>query len=118
MGRAITRVPRECPCSHCEPLLRLLAQRAAMSLAHAIQVGAIKVGLAAGVGSMSHSGWVLTKADAPFAPRGPFGASGTRYLLTLAIQTREQNARYGGVLGVCAGSGQGVAMLLENSQWA
>lgn len=45
----------------------------------------------------------------------PFGASGTRYLLTLAISMREQNARYG-VLGVCAGSGQGVAVLLENDQ--
>lgn len=45
----------------------------------------------------------------------PFGASGTRYLLTLAISMREQRARYG-VLGVCAGSGQGVAVLLENDQ--
>lgn len=45
----------------------------------------------------------------------PFGASGTRYLLTLAISMRERNARYG-VLGVCAGSGQGVAVLLENPQ--
>jgi len=45
----------------------------------------------------------------------PFGASGTRYLLTLALSMREQNARYG-VLGVCAGSGQGVAVLLENDR--
>jgi len=45
----------------------------------------------------------------------PLGAWGTRYLLTLAITTREQDARYG-VLGVCAGSGQGVAVLLENDQ--
>jgi acetyl-CoA acetyltransferase len=45
----------------------------------------------------------------------PFGASGTRYLLTLAISMREQGARYG-VLGVCAGSRQGVAVLLENDQ--
>jgi acetyl-CoA acetyltransferase family protein len=45
----------------------------------------------------------------------PFGASGTRYLLTLAISMREHNARYG-VLGLCAGSGQDVAVLLENDQ--
>jgi acetyl-CoA acetyltransferase len=45
----------------------------------------------------------------------PFGASGTRYLLSLAISMRERNARYG-VLGLCAGSGRGMAVLLENSQ--
>ncbi|GII59886.1 hypothetical protein Pth03_82750 [Planotetraspora thailandica] len=45
----------------------------------------------------------------------PFGASGTRHLLTLAISMRERKARYG-VLGVCAGSGQGVAVPLENDQ--
>ena len=45
----------------------------------------------------------------------PFGASGTRDLLTLAISIREQGVRYG-VLGVCAGSRQGVAVLLENDQ--
>ena len=44
----------------------------------------------------------------------PFGASGARYLLTLAITMREQAARYG-VLGV-SGSRQGVAVLLENDQ--
>jgi len=45
----------------------------------------------------------------------PFGASGTRYVLTLATELRERGARYG-VLGVCAGSGQGVALVLENAQ--
>jgi acetyl-CoA acetyltransferase family protein len=43
----------------------------------------------------------------------PFGSSGTRYVLTLATELRERRARYG-VLGVCVGSGQGVAMVLEN----
>jgi acetyl-CoA acetyltransferase family protein len=43
----------------------------------------------------------------------PFGSSGTRYVLTLATELRERNARYG-VLGVCVGSGQGVALILEN----
>src|SRR5271156_4013576 len=43
----------------------------------------------------------------------PFGASGTRYVLTLATELRTRGARYG-VLGVCVGSGQGVAMVLEN----
>src|SRR3954466_2875771 len=43
----------------------------------------------------------------------PFGSSGTRYVLTLATELREREARYG-VLGVCVGSGQGVALVLEN----
>jgi acetyl-CoA acetyltransferase family protein len=43
----------------------------------------------------------------------PFGSSGTRYVLTLATELRERGAHYG-VLGVCVGSGQGVAMVLEN----
>jgi acetyl-CoA acetyltransferase family protein len=42
----------------------------------------------------------------------PFGSSGTRYVLTLATELRERGARWG-VLGVCVGSGQGVAMVLE-----
>jgi acetyl-CoA acetyltransferase len=45
----------------------------------------------------------------------PFGSSGTRYVLTLATQLRERSARYG-VLGVCVGSGQGVALVLENAR--
>jgi acetyl-CoA acetyltransferase family protein len=44
----------------------------------------------------------------------PFGSSGTRYVLTLATELREREARYG-VLGVCVGSGQGVALVLENA---
>ena len=47
----------------------------------------------------------------------PFGSSGTRYVLTLATELRERGIRYG-VLGVCVGSGQGVAMVLENPQAA
>src|SRR6516225_9680886 len=43
----------------------------------------------------------------------PFGASGTRYILTLATELRIRRARYG-VVGVCVGSGQGVALVLEN----
>jgi acetyl-CoA acetyltransferase len=43
----------------------------------------------------------------------PFGSSGTRYVLTLATELRERGAKYG-VLGVCVGSGQGVALVLEN----
>jgi acetyl-CoA acetyltransferase family protein len=47
----------------------------------------------------------------------PFGSSGTRYVLTLATELRLRKARYG-VLGVCVGSGQGVALVLENPQVA
>jgi len=44
----------------------------------------------------------------------PFGATGTRYLLTLAQQLRVSGARYGCV-GVCVGSGQGVALVIERA---
>ena len=44
----------------------------------------------------------------------PFGATGTRYLLTLAHQLRVTGARYGCV-GVCVGSGQGVALVIERA---
>ena len=43
----------------------------------------------------------------------PFGASGARYVLTLAIDLRVRQGRYG-ILGVCVGSGQGVAMVIES----
>jgi acetyl-CoA acetyltransferase family protein len=43
----------------------------------------------------------------------PFGSSGTRYVLTLATELSVREKRYG-VLGVCVGSGQGVALVLEN----
>src|SRR3954470_14329124 len=47
----------------------------------------------------------------------PFGSSGTRYMLTLATELHLREARYG-VLGVCVGSGQGVALVLENPRAA
>src|SRR5919201_4664370 len=43
----------------------------------------------------------------------PFGSSGTRYVLTLATELRERKAKFG-IAGVCVGSGQGVAIVLEN----
>lgn len=45
----------------------------------------------------------------------PFGSSGTRYVLTLATELHLRSLRYG-ALGVCVGSGQGVALVLENAQ--
>ena len=64
----------------------------------------------------------FTIPDEKLTPNGgavaighPFGATGTRYVLTLATELRERNARYG-ALGVCIGSGQGVALVLENPQ--
>jgi acetyl-CoA acetyltransferase family protein len=47
----------------------------------------------------------------------PFGSSGTRYVLTLATELRLRKVRYG-MLGVCVGSGQGVALVLENTEAA
>jgi acetyl-CoA acetyltransferase family protein len=55
----------------------------------------------------------LTPNGGAVAIGHPFGATGTRYILTLAIELRERNARYGAV-GVCIGSGQGLAVVLEN----
>jgi 3-oxo-5,6-didehydrosuberyl-CoA/3-oxoadipyl-CoA thiolase len=62
----------------------------------------------------------FTIPDALLTPNGgavatghPFGASGTRYVLTVATELRERDARYG-VIGVCIGSGQGIALVLEN----
>src|ERR1700720_3205456 len=43
----------------------------AIQIAHAIRCDELGVGLAAGVESMSRSGWALMKGDAPFMPRGP-----------------------------------------------
>jgi acetyl-CoA acetyltransferase family protein len=43
----------------------------------------------------------------------PFGDSGTRCVLTLATELRERGLRYGAI-GVCVGSGQGVALVIEN----
>jgi acetyl-CoA acetyltransferase family protein len=45
----------------------------------------------------------------------PFGSSGTRYVLTLATELHLRQVRYG-VVGVCVGSGQGVALVLENTE--
>jgi acetyl-CoA acetyltransferase family protein len=42
----------------------------------------------------------------------PFGDSGTRLVLSLSTELRERDARYG-VIGVCVGSGQGVALVIE-----
>src|SRR5436305_2256398 len=43
----------------------------AISIAHAIRSDELSVGLAAGVESMSRSGWAFMKGEAPFMPRGP-----------------------------------------------
>src|SRR5258708_3148763 len=43
----------------------------AITIAHGIRSDEVGVGLAAGVESMSRSGWALMKGDAPFSPRGP-----------------------------------------------
>ena len=57
----------------------------------------------------------LTPNGGAVAIGHPFGATGGRYILTLATELRERNVRYG-VIGVCVGSGQGVAVVLENPQ--
>jgi acetyl-CoA acetyltransferase family protein len=45
----------------------------------------------------------------------PFGDSGTRCVLTLATELHERGLRYGAI-GVCVGSGQGVALVIENTR--
>jgi acetyl-CoA acetyltransferase family protein len=59
----------------------------------------------------------LTPNGGAVAIGHPFGATGVRYALTLATELRERHLRYGAI-GVCIGSGQGVAMVLENPQAA
>jgi len=43
----------------------------------------------------------------------PLGATGTRLVLTLMLQLRRTNKRYG-VASACIGGGQGIAVLIEN----
>ena len=43
-----------------------------------------------------------------------FGSSGTRYVVTLATVLHLRHLRHG-VLGVCVGSGRGIAPALENA---
>jgi acetyl-CoA acetyltransferase family protein len=61
----------------------------------------------------------FTIPDDKLSPNGgavaighPFGATGGRYVITLATELRQREARYGAV-GICIGSGQGVALILE-----
>jgi acetyl-CoA acyltransferase 2 len=44
----------------------------------------------------------------------PLAASGTRLVLTLLLELRRRNARYG-VASACIGGGQGVAMIVESA---
>src|SRR5262249_24990614 len=44
---------------------------ATVSLSPAIMAGDLNIGMAAGVESLSTSGWAYMKGDAPFSPRGP-----------------------------------------------
>jgi acetyl-CoA C-acetyltransferase len=47
----------------------------------------------------------------------PLGATGTRLLITLARELRKSRTRYG-IASACIGGGQGIAMLLENPEFA
>lgn len=46
----------------------------------------------------------------------PLGASGTRVILTLAYELRRKSLRFG-VASLCIGGGQGIAIVLENSDF-
>jgi acetyl-CoA acetyltransferase len=70
LGRPGGRVPGLGPRDQRQPLLRLLSF-GAISIAHAIRSDELSVGLAAGVESMSRSGWAFMKGEASFMPRGP-----------------------------------------------
>ncbi len=43
----------------------------------------------------------------------PLGATGTRLLLTLALELRRRKGRYG-LATACIGGGQGIAMIIQN----
>jgi acetyl-CoA acetyltransferase len=55
----------------------------------------------------------LTPNSGAVAMGHPFGATGARYVLTLATELHERHARYG-VIGVCIGSGQAISVVPEN----
>lgn len=59
------------------------------------------------------SGEKLTPSNGAVATAHLFSANGTRYVLTSATELQKRGARYG-VIGVCIGSGHGVAVVLEN----
>jgi acetyl-CoA acetyltransferase family protein len=44
----------------------------------------------------------------------PLGATGTRLVLTLLLELRRRNARYG-IASACIGGGQGIAMIVEST---
>ena len=72
LGGARRRLPGLGPGDHRQPLLRLLAVLCAISdRARDPSRASLAVGLAAGVESMSRSGWAFMKGEAPFMPRGP-----------------------------------------------
>jgi acetyl-CoA C-acetyltransferase len=43
----------------------------------------------------------------------PVGMSGSRLLLTMAYELKHRNAEFG-VISLCAGGGQGIAMVVQN----
>jgi acetyl-CoA acetyltransferase len=45
----------------------------------------------------------------------PLGATGTRLVLTLAMELRRRGARHG-VASACIGGGQGIAIVLRNPE--
>ncbi len=44
----------------------------------------------------------------------PLGATGTRLVLTLLLELRRRNGRYG-IASACIGGGQGIAMIVESA---
>ena len=42
----------------------------------------------------------------------PFGATGTRLLLSISLELHRRKARYG-IVSLCIGGGMGMAMILE-----
>lgn len=44
----------------------------------------------------------------------PLAASGTRLVLTLLLELRRRNARYG-IASACIGGGQGIAIIVESA---
>jgi hypothetical protein len=70
---------------------------------------------AIGIGARSCLPQRPAPGDFPARSASACCATGARYILTLPTELRERNARCGAV-GVCRGSGQGVALVLENTQ--
>lgn len=102
------------------PAIRLLLQRSGLRLD---EIGLVEVNEAqaaqvlAVARELELDGERLNRRGGSIGLGHPLAASGLRLVLTLARQLRSGNLRYG-IAAACVGGGQGMALLIENPDWA